>query len=345
MRRIGIALAIAAASFGIAQAKTPPKPIAISNAEDLIALPGGKWIIASSMTGGPVETGALYAIDSKTAKPTKLYPTSGAASREAKGCGKEVAANQFAGHGVSFVPNATGGGVLYVVNHGGRESVEIFDLAPGKKTSAPPKLTWTGCVVAPAGVMQNSVAALPSGAFFVTVTPNEALGVLKTSPVYGDVRAFSPTGGWSAVPESEMPFPNGIVASPDGSKLYIGSWAGTKLIELTLGERPVRRALKVNFMIDNLRWGADGSLLAAGHDANAKQAITDCYYTKNASCPVEAFAARIDPAALNVVCEMRAGPTFRTVAINVGDEVWMGSARGPSILRLPSAPLMNCAPR
>ncbi len=344
MRRIGIALAMAVASFGIAQAKTPLKPIAISNAEDLIALPGGKWIIASSMTGGPVISGALYAIDSKSAKPTKIYPIKGATAREAEGCGKEVPADQFGGHGVSFVPNAAGGGVLYVVNHGGRESVELFDVAPGKKPSAPPTLTWRGCVIAPDGVMQNSVAALPSGAFFVTVTPTEALGALKKTPVYGDVRAWSPEDGWSAVPESEMPFPNGIVASPDRAKLYVGSWAGTKLIELSLGERPVRRALKVNFMIDNLRWGADGSLLAAGHDPNAKQAITDCYYTKNASCPVEAFAARIDPAALNVLCETSAGPTFRTVAINVGDEVWMGSARGPSILRLPSAPLMNCKP-
>src|SRR5438874_1171509 len=54
---------------------------------------------------------------------------------------------------------------LYVVNHGKRESIEVFELDAKVR---PPTLTWIGCVVAPEPVGLNSVLPLPDGGFIGT---------------------------------------------------------------------------------------------------------------------------------------------------------------------------------
>lgn len=339
MQRISLGIAIVwtilALSFGVANAKEPLKPIAIPNAEDLIALPDSEWIVSGSMAGGPAKPGAVYAVNSKTAKPTKLYPVAGAPLREAAGCGKEPAPENFEAHGISFVPGDKGAGILYVINHRGRESVEIFDLAPGKKASAPPSLKWRGCVVAPEGALMNSIAALPSGAFYVTATPDAA----TKSANLGDVRSWSPDKGWGAVFDSEMAYSNGIVASPAGDKLYVSAWSGSRVIELTLGDKPTRRALPLGFMPDNLRWAPDGKLLAAGHAANSREGIVACFNAGKETCPVQSFVARIDPATFTVDCEIGVGSNFSTTAIIARDQVWLGTARGAVINRLPASAL------
>jgi len=54
---------------------------------------------------------------------------------------------------------------LYVVNHGGRESIEIFTL---DAKGAEPTVTWIGCAVMPSHTWPNSVAPLPDGGMVVT---------------------------------------------------------------------------------------------------------------------------------------------------------------------------------
>lgn len=50
------------------------------------------------------------------------------------------------GHGISVRPGDDGLHTLFVVRHGARESVEVFDA-----TGEVPSVTWIGCVLAPAG--------------------------------------------------------------------------------------------------------------------------------------------------------------------------------------------------
>ena len=336
MLRIALGIALLAVSFGTASAKTPPKPIAIPNAEDLFALPNSDWVIAGSMAGGPTKPGALYAVNAKTSKPVKLYPAGGGVSaRKAEGCGNAPSPENFEAHGISFVPGEKGTGTLYVINHRGREAVEIFDLTPGKTASAPPNVEWRGCVVAPEGALMNSIAALPSGAFYVTATPDAAT---KSSSL-GDVRSWSADKGWGAVYDSEMAYSNGIVASPSGDKLYVSAWGGGRVIELTLGDKLSRRALPLSFMPDNLRWAPDGKLLAAGHEANSRDGIVACFTAGNESCPVKSYVARIDPANFTLDCTVDVGSNFSTTAIIAHDQMWLGTARGPVINRLPASAL------
>ena len=54
--------------------------------------------------------------------------------------------------------------LLAVVNHGGREAIELFAISFERG----PTLEWRGCVPMPEGLMANDVAWLPDGGFVVT---------------------------------------------------------------------------------------------------------------------------------------------------------------------------------
>ena len=61
-------------------------------------------------------------------------------------------------------PNASNGAwALYVVNHGGRQSIEMFEVKPAAGSWA---LVWHGCEVAAHDY--NDVAILPDGGFVGT---------------------------------------------------------------------------------------------------------------------------------------------------------------------------------
>ncbi len=75
---------------------------------------------------------------SSTAKEqldTKTYPKCPGAPRGA-----------FTTHGVYVVPGAGPVYKLFVVGHGARESIEVFQV---DTRGAAPAVTWTGCVIAP----------------------------------------------------------------------------------------------------------------------------------------------------------------------------------------------------
>jgi hypothetical protein len=69
-------------------------------------------------------------------------------------------------HGLNIRPGANDHSTLYVVGHGGREAIEVFEVdASGER----PVLTWNGCVIIPEGQEANSVASLSDGSLLVTI--------------------------------------------------------------------------------------------------------------------------------------------------------------------------------
>ena len=223
--------------------------------EDLVAVPESPWVIVAGME----DDGYVYATDTRNHRSTVLFPTASFGSRPDPAfgdCGGPLTGG-FRPHGLNLRPGPGGRHTLYVVRHGAREAIEIFELdARGPR----PVLTWTGCAPAPDGVTFNSVAALPAGGFAAT----------HFARPEGRVWEWAPDAGWTAVPGTETNGPNGIVASPDGRWLYIGGWGTRSLIRVSRGENPVRQdAVEVGFHIDNVRWAPDGSLLAAGHLGDA----------------------------------------------------------------------------
>jgi sugar lactone lactonase YvrE len=178
-------------------------------------------------------------------------------------------------------------------------------------------------VVAPEGVSINSVAALPGGGFVITNFQMAA----------GELWEWQPGDGWERVPGSEMAGPNGIVASDDGRWLYIGGWATQSLIRLSRGQTPPQiSSVDVGHHVDNVRWATDGSLLAAGHVGETPTAIFQCLGQGQGCDGVSSMVTRVDPELLTAREIIRYPSNdlliLGTVAIEVGDEIWVGGIAG-----------------
>jgi len=288
------------------------------NPEDLIALPDSPWVVVSSME----KEGHLYVADRRDHTVTAVYPTPESPTHHDTAAFPECpgpAPDGFQPHGLSLRPGDGGAHTLYVVRHGAREAVEVFavDAAAGL-----PTIQWVGCVPAPEGVRLNSVAALPGGGFAAT----------NFNFPTGEVWEWQPDAGWAKVPGSETPAPNGLVVSPDGRRLFIGGWGTKSLIRLSRGQTPqVRDEVDVGFYPDNVRWSPDGSLLVAGQSAASPAAVFGCMRT-GACSGLSTRVVKVDPGELTVR-DLVSYPSndrliMGTVAISVGNEIWVGGIGG-----------------
>ena len=116
--------------------------------EDLYAIPDSPWVIVSSMIDG----GNLYLTDTRDHSSSILFPSQAPSSRSTidiyRDCPGPVS-REFRPHGINLREDSNGVHTLYVVGHGARESVEVFEVdTRGERPTA----SWVGCVVAPAGV-------------------------------------------------------------------------------------------------------------------------------------------------------------------------------------------------
>ena len=322
----------------------------VDNPEDLIAIPDTDLVVVSGYTGGPIHYVSrrdqsrlrVFPVDNPSERhDTALYPD----------CPGPIDPNEnelFSAHGLNLITVDDGLHHLYVVHHGFRESVEIFEIDAraqgGGAAPAVPGLTWIGCVVAPEGMTLNSVSPLPHGGWVATVpfVPPEggefSPADIGSAAIFGVVLEWHPEDGWSTVPESESSGPNGIEASPDGEWLYVNLWSAGQVMRLSRGREPVeKQTVDLGFFPDNIRWQADGSLLSAGHSADGIPRILECLETL---CDdMRTHTARVDPDTLAIehVVDVPVNEHFftGTAALDVGDEIWMGSVRGERIARFP----------
>jgi len=299
--------------------------------EDLAVVPGTDWVISSGMA----VNGAIRLIDVRTKTTTVLFPT---ATRQERFDKKTYAScpgpidpleqDKFRAHGLYLRSGRNSLHTLFVVHHGNRESIEVFEFDARPK---PPKLTWVGCAVAPDPIGLNSVVGLPDGGFITTnFSPRgadtAARGRMMAGENNGELWEWHPHTAWKKVPGSEAAGPNGIEISKDGKWLYIGGWGSQSVIRLSRGQTPVKRdSVNVGFRVDNMRWGADGMLLAAGQGTAPAQ-------TSN--------VARVDPNTLKFE-ELIRHPNSDvfasgTVAVQIGADLWVGSVRGDRIAIFPA---------
>jgi hypothetical protein len=314
-----------------------PSRVDILNAEDLAPLDGGNWVLASSMLGGVQAQGGIYAIDVRSGKARQIYPNGEIARSSMKDCPTPVAAAEFAPHGIALRQSAQGETLLYVVNHGGRESIEIFAVQQQHDT---PTLSWRGCIVAPAGAFGNGVAIAQDGTVYMTNMGKPLDGSAPVSPLGGNVLAWTVAKGWRDVPGSVIATPNGLLVSGDGHVLYVASWAQGEVVRLTLKPAVVTRdVLKISLLPDNLRWSEDGNIFATGH-RDTVDAVTDCFMTQG-RCEKTILSAmtKIDTKTFAVRCAVDIDQSMATTTVNVGDELWIGAARGETVLRKPRSAL------
>ena len=296
------------------------------NTEDLAPIPESPWVIVSSMVDG----GDLYLADTRDNTATVLFsPATGAADHDTATYGDcpGPVTSQFRPHGLYLRASDGITHTLLVVGHGAREAIEVFEVDTSEDR---PVLTWIGCAVAPDDIGFNSVAALPEGGF------------ASTSPAAGNIWEWQPGAGWTLVPGSEDIGPNGLEISRDGQWFYVGGYGAMSLIRLSRGRTPiVKEGVEVGFHIDNVRRGPNETLLAAGHRGpGARESIMAC--VREGNCDgVASYVSQVDPEQMTAREIVRYPSNdlliLGTVAIQVGDEIWVGGvAEGDRIARFPA---------
>jgi hypothetical protein len=305
--------------------------------EDLVAVPRSDWVVASGYARGGV-----HLVDTRTYSPTQVFPTSPPRERFDKktytACPGPVDPGEkekFSAHGLAIAPGADRVHTVYLVHHGFRESIEVFEIDTRPAT---PTFTWIGCVVAPATAAFNSVTPLPEGGFAAT-SPNRRVKPPNPDPTNtGEIWEWNPKDGFKIVPGSESQGPNGIEASRDGRWLYVNLWPARKVMRLSRGQTPIVKDLvDMAFQPDNIRFQPDGSLLAAGHGGPDTARVIQCLMKVCADAA--SVVARIDPKAWTAreIIRYPANEKFfsSTVALQVGKEIWIGTITGNRIARYP----------
>jgi hypothetical protein len=311
-----------------------------ANAEDLVHVPGTDWVLASRMANPADREGMFYLLNANDHSWRKLSIDEIPATEDKAlypDCPGRPTSASLRGHGIAL--DEQGGALkLLAVNHGGRESVEVFGVTTNG--NAEPSLTWQGCVVAPQGAQLNSVAPLPDGGFAATKffdTGNKDWGEdLFAGKDTGEVLEWSPKGGWKAVAGTKMSGPNGIAVSPDGESYFVAAWGESKLHKVSrkTGER---LSADTGMRPDNLQWDAEGKLLVAGQFLDDPMGYGSCHMSDKPVCVFPYKAVRVDPATLvSEVVVTEAEPRefgSGTTAIEVGNEYWIGTSRGDRIAR------------
>jgi len=292
------------------------------NVEDMVAVDGGKTIVASSFKEGSV---GFYLIDTtaKTAKPITL---SIAAKPDAMyGCPSPPDLTKLSTHGLDVRGGRNGVGTLYAINHGGRESVEVFNL-----DARAGKAEWIGCVVAPEGTSANSVVSLPDRSIvftklFDTKAPGAGIGPVLQGNVTGTVYHWVPGKGISEVPGTQLSGDNGLLASPDGKTLFINAYGTWEVVRTQLDGKGAPVKVKLEFNPDNIRWTPDGQIFAVGQ----------FLHPENLAGPNDWGVARIDPKTMHARTLLTA-PGMKefdnaTVGVVVGNTLWLGTFKGDRI--------------
>lgn len=233
--------------------------------EDLLAIPGTSWLVASGFAPGA----GLRFIETRRRAVVPAYQrlASQVSSDDAleSHCPGPVDPALFNARGLSLRALSPRHFELLVVNHGGRESVEIFEL---RVEDDVPMLRWRGCLLLPEGQVGNSVAAFADGTVLVTVLTRPGTAIAD----FVEGRNTGAVWQWQAdsmefrqLPGTELPGNNGIEVDPDGRHFYVVAfgWHAVAVFDRERGGGPVDLITAPDFMPDNLHW-SDGRLLLAG---------------------------------------------------------------------------------
>jgi hypothetical protein len=309
---------------------------ALKNPEDMIRLQGSRWALISRLGRDPEAPGGFSAVDLKSQTSRVLTPdVSKPAVTRYSDCPGAPVASDLITHGLDVRESARGASEVFAVNHGGRESIEVFDVHVDDQGV---RLTWKGCVMIPAEISANAVAALPDGlavSSFGTSGDRGTAELLAGTPG-GFVGRWTPKQGWTHVAGSEFGGDNGVTAASDGAALYVNNWNdGTlRIVPLAKGVAPATIKLG-NFHPDNVHYLADGNLLIAGQIGSARD-ILAC--ASQSVCSVASMIVVVDPKAQTVRSHWTVAPTSTfgaaATALLYGKVYWLSSFRGDRIMRL-----------
>jgi hypothetical protein len=310
----------------------------VEHPEDLASLPGTRWLIASGFMDGA----GLKLIDTDLRTMRMWYSTTTERQRESAfaACPSPPDPRVFNTRGLSLRSLGKGRYTLYAVNHGGRESIEVFSIDATKDV---PSLTWQGCVVLTDGLVANSVVSLPDGTLLISILtrPGTTMADYVEGRVTGGVYEWKPGAkAFRLMPGTELAGNNGLEASRDGTKFYVVAFGTRSILEFSVSDtsHPVRQVVAPGFMPDNIHWHGD-RLLAAGmvYDEPAcggTRKVIDGR-AEDMYCHRGYVVAALDPETMTfgtvAYGEPNEGFTGVSSAVLTGRTLWLGSFRADRI--------------
>jgi hypothetical protein len=304
-----------------------------SNPEDLVMMPHGDALLVSEMGEFRVHPpGALALLNLNTGLRESIEINWQTDERWGDSACAAPDASLFSPHGIDLTQRADGRHQLLVVNHGGREAVEFFELS---EIDNEWQVTWKGCAIPPGDPYINDVAGLLDGGFLVThmwdktlpfeTVVEKLLGGEKVGWVY----EWQIATGFTMLPNSVEQMPNGIAVNADNSKIFINVYIGNKTIRMDRATGVVDGSFEVQ-QPDNITVDENGDLWVASH----KHDPINQTCTQPGVCLLPFEIVKVNPQTLekNVVLSHEGAPMgFSTVALKVGDAIYMGSAHGDRI--------------
>jgi hypothetical protein len=303
----------------------------IQNPEDLVLVPNTRWLLASGMAPGS----GLHLVDTRAKTVRNLYPSDAPSSLPDRAryanCPGPLDPKLAVLHGLSLRPAPSGRYTVYATNHGGRESIEVFELATD---GGVPTATWIGCVLMPNDIPANSVAAFKDGSLVATalILPGKSFEDAFAGRDTGAVFLWTPGDiSFLMLPGTELSANNGIETSPDDKEFYVVSTTQKRIVAFSRDNpgKPLRAAQLAEFGPDNVRWTSNNRLITAGMIDNEPACGGPPKTEAGIRCSRGYIAATIDPKTMTVT-ELARGPatpsfTGTAIAMRVGDELWLGS--------------------
>ena len=314
--------------------------------EDLVAVPGSAWLIASAYGA----EGGLNLIDTKAAVSTRLYPSATATERpdtktydSCPGPLQGADRERFRTHGLYLKPGRTActrstSSITATANRSRCSSStldrnrrrDVDRLRGGAGPDRPQRRRRA------AGRRLRRVELRPA------VRPRRTRrwfspALLEGRP-NGELWEWHTGRGWAKVPGSEAAGANGLEISKDGKWYYVAEWGNRSFMRLSRGQTPAKRdEISLGFRVDNVRWAPDGSLFVAGQGGGGRRPWPRC---RGRPPVVTSVIGKVDPKTMKYQ-EIVNYPTsqtvsFATVAVQVGNELWVGSAFGDRVARYPS---------
>jgi hypothetical protein len=284
-------------------------------------------------------TGSISLFDTQTEKVTELFPPKNGtleinhASWGDAGC-PPPSLDQFSPHGTHLRRLTDGGWRYLVVNHGGRESIEFFELTLAGSNSS---LAWRGCVLAAEETFMNDVVGLPNGDLIFSRMFHHGgdLEMLKSilGIDTGDLWRWNQETGLKILPGTDAAQPNGLELSADGRFVFANMYMEGEVwkVDVDTGEIVAVGDIANG---DNSAWGSDGRLWVATHTAGVADMLS-CFDDQTAPCGASFEIVAMDPdtMAAEVVFSHAGAPMGAvTVAVPQGGRVYMGSFVGDRLI-------------
>ncbi len=306
--------------------------------EDIERVPDSPFLVFSQLLPGE----GLWLLDTRDDEVRGLYPWGAEAPEPGWGDPSCQAGpgEQIEAHGIHLRQRKDGRTQVLVVNHGGRESVEYFELL--EIVEGLPAAIWRGCVEATGDQYFNDVVGLPDGGFLVThMVSRDAPMWGSFKAVFGDrsgrVDRWRPGSGFETVPGTEVQFANGIALDPDDQHFYLNAYFGNEVSKFRLdGGEPLWRESVLR--PDNSAWDLRGQLLLASHDDSLAALLDGMSGGENAPVDMRFRILALDPdtGAQRVLLEREGAPMGGgTVAVEAAGHLYIGSFAGDRIIKFP----------